>query len=243
MTVTKRGELLLASEHGVARSRDRGDSWEQLDIDEDVRTIFTVPSTGAIVAGTMNSVFRSDDDGETWVEHAPGAEDVFPESFADGSNGVLFVGTADGDIYRLTDAKAPWHQLPSMHDGSPVSGLVVLANGDVLAGTTFGLFRWTRRGDGWEELGLSREEKPGVTSVLLDADGRLLAATSAAGVLISSDRGRTWTSANRGLATRRIRRMVLAPDGAVYIATGTDGSGDAAIGGRIRIYKGRLVLR
>jgi hypothetical protein len=39
--------------------------------------------------------------------------------------------------------------------------------------------------------------------------------------------------------------MVLAPDGEFYIATGTDGLdyGDGAIGGRIRIYKGRLVHR
>jgi hypothetical protein len=45
------------------------------------------------------------------------------------------------------------------------------------------------------------------------------------------------------LATHRIRRMVLGPDGEFYIATGTNGLdyGDGLIGGRIRIYKGRLV--
>ncbi len=235
VTVTKRGDLLLASEHGVVRSRDRGDSWEQLDIDEDVRTIFTVPSTGVIVAGTTNSVFRSDDDGATWVEHAPGAEDVFPESFAEGRNGDLFVGTGGGDVYRLTGVTEPWHQLPSMHDGSPVYGLAVLANGDVLAGTTFALSRWTRGDDRWEELALSREEKPRVASVILDANGNVLAASSTAGVFISSDQGRTWTPANRGIATRRIRRMVLGPDGEFYIAT------DPVIGGPIRIYQGRRV--
>jgi photosystem II stability/assembly factor-like uncharacterized protein len=243
MTVTKRRDLLLASEHGGVRSRDRGDSWEQLDIDEDLRTIFTVPSTGVIVAGTTDSVFRSDDDGVTWVEHAPGVEDVFPESFAEGRNGDLFVGTGGGDVYRLTGVTEPWHQLPSMHDGSPVSGLAVLANGDVLAGTTFALSRWKRGDDGWEELALSREEKPRVASVILDPNGNLVAATSAAGVFISSDQGRTWRPSNRGLATRRIRRMVLAADGQFYIATGNDGLeyGDGVIGGRTRIYKGRLV--
>ena len=40
MTVTKRGDLLLAWENGVIRSRDRGDTWEQVDLHEDVRTIF-----------------------------------------------------------------------------------------------------------------------------------------------------------------------------------------------------------
>ena len=243
VTVTKRGDLLLASEHGVVRSRDRGGTWEQLDIDQDVRTIFTVPSTGVIVAGTTNSVFQSDDDGETWAEHAPGAEHVFPESFADGGNGDLFVGTAGGDVYRLTGVEQPWHQLPSIHDGSPVSGLAVLANGDVLAGTTFGLSRWKTGAAGWEQLALSREEKPRVSALILDANGYLVAASTAAGALISNDQGRTWRPANRGLATRRIRRMVLGPDGELYVATGTDGLdyGDGAVRGRTRIYKGRLV--
>lgn len=245
MTVTKRGDLLLASEHGVVRSRDRGDSWEQLDIDEDVRTIFTVPSTGVIVAGTIDGVFRSDDDGETWVEHSADAhaDDFFPESFAGGRNGDVFMGTGGGDVYRLTDLRRPWQLLPSMQDGSPVSGLTVLANGDVLAGTTFGLSRWKRGDAGWEQLALSREEKPRVASVILDANGNLVAATSAAGAFISSDQGRTWRPANRGLATRQIRRMVLGPDGELYIAAGTDGLdyGDAAREQRIRIYKGRLV--
>ena len=237
MTVTKRGDLLLASGDGVLRSGDRGATWEQLDIHEDVRTIFTVPSTGVIVAGTINSVFRSDDDGVTWVEHAPGAEDVYPESFAEGRNGDLFVGTGEGDVYRLSGVKEPWHQLPSMHDGSPAYGLAVLANGDVLAGTTFALSRWKRGEDRWEELALSREERPRVVSVIVDATGNLVAASSTVGVFISSNQGRTWTPANRGLATRRIRRMVLGPDGEFYIAT------DAVIGGPTKIYRGRPVAR
>ena len=122
-----------------------------------------------------------------------------------------------------------------MHDGSPVYGLAVLANGDVLAGTTFALSRWTRGDDRWEELALSREEKPRVASVILDANGNVLAASSTAGVFISSDQGRTWTPANRGIATRRIRRMVLGPDGEFYIGT------DPVIGGPLRIYQGRRV--
>jgi ligand-binding sensor domain-containing protein len=84
---------------------------------------------------------------------------------------------------------------------------------------------------------LSCEEKPRVASVILDANGNLVAATSTAGVFISSDQGRTWRPANRGLATRRIRRMVLGPDGEFYIAT------DAVIGGPIRIYQRRRVAK
>jgi photosystem II stability/assembly factor-like uncharacterized protein len=67
VTVTKRGDLLLASEHGVVRSRDRGDTWEQLDIDEDVRTIFTVPVSrndsgklGGFACARYNTLLRCD---------------------------------------------------------------------------------------------------------------------------------------------------------------------------------------
>jgi hypothetical protein len=39
--------------------------------------------------------------------------------------------------------------------------------------------------------------------------------------------------------------MVLAPDGEFYIATGTDGLDydDSRTGGRLRIYRGRLVQK
>ena len=85
---------------------------------------------------------------------------------------------------------------------------------------------------GSEQLALSREEKPRVSSVILDANGYLVAATSAAGALIASDQGRAWRPANRGLAARRIRRMVLGPDGELYIATAQlrDESGPARDG-------------
>jgi hypothetical protein len=53
------------------------------------------------------------------------------------------------------------NSLPSMHDGSPVSGLAVLANGDVLAGTTFTLSRWKPGDDQWEELALLRKRSRG----------------------------------------------------------------------------------
>jgi hypothetical protein len=111
-------------------------------------------------------------------------------------NGDVFVGTATGDVYRLGALNEPWHPLPPMKDGSPASGLAALANGTVLVGTTFALRRWQPGSDRWEDLALSREEKPRVSSVVVGGD-YVLAATAGTGVFISNDRGRTWTPANR----------------------------------------------
>lgn len=242
MTATARGDLLLAAGSGIVRSCDRGDTWEPVEFHDDARTLFTLPSTGVIVAGTRNRVFRSHDAGKTWQEDASGEDGVFPESFAGAGNGDLFMGTSHGDVYRLSETERAWRPLPSRSDGSPASALAVLTNGDVLAGTTFGLFRWKPGNDRWEPLALSREERPRVSSLILADSGDLVAATSAAGVLVSRDQGSTWRPANRGLATRRVRRMVLATGGELYVASGTNGLeyGDGETGGRIRIYRGRL---
>ena len=241
LATTRRGDLLVASGGQVFRSADRGDSWEHVEVHDDVHTILSARSTGVVIAGTTGGIFRSDDDGATWALSADYADELQPESLTANRNGDVFVGTATGDVYRLGALNEPWHPLPPMKDGSPASGLAALANGKVLVGTTFAFRRWQPGSDRWEDLPLSREEKPRVSSLVVGGD-YVLAATAGTGVFISSDRGRTWTPTNRGLATRRVRRMALASDGEVYVATEPSGaeSGAAAIGG-MRIYRGRFV--
>jgi photosystem II stability/assembly factor-like uncharacterized protein len=249
-SVTKRGDLLVAAEHGVLRSRDRGDTWEPVEVDENVSTLYTVPSTGLILAGTRQGVFLSSDDGETWKSHVfPSSEpdewsDVSPVSFAAGHNGDVFVATINGEVYQLTGER--WHSLPTLDDGTPPSALVVLPSGQVLAGTKFNLYGWTPGDRVWERLPLSAEERPRITSLLMDSRGHVFAGTSVVGAFLSTDGGQSWTPANDRLPRRRIREMVLGHDGTLYAATGNNGlvyDDDAASGGRVRIFKGRLTRR
>jgi photosystem II stability/assembly factor-like uncharacterized protein len=243
-SVTKRGDLLVAAEHGVLRSRDRGNTWEPVAVDENVRTLYTVPSTGLLLAGTLDAVFRSSDDGETWVSHSFGSTESSPVSFAAGQNGDVFVATVDGGVYQLTGER--WHPLPPLTDGTPPSALVALESGKVLAGTEFYLYRWTPGDGNWERLALSAEERPRISSLVMDNGGRLFAATGMVGAFLSTDGGQTWTPANDRLPRRRIRRMVLGLDGELYAATGTNGlnyDDSDNRGGRVRIFRGRLIRR
>jgi photosystem II stability/assembly factor-like uncharacterized protein len=247
ITATARGDLLMATSTALLRSRDRGDTWEavqaeNLEAEKEILTLFTVRSTGTIAGGRRDGVIRSEDGGQTWTKHSAGAsERVVPGTFADRGNGELIVGTADGALYRLPGAKETLWPLPS-HGGAAVTSLAVLANGDVLAGTTSGLFRLRPTSGEWDAVSLSREEEQHVTALIVDPRGHLVVATSAGGVLISNDEGRTWWPANQGLAKRPVRRMALGADGELYIATGTDGInyGDSAAGGRLRVYRGRI---
>ena len=258
-SVTKGGDLLVAAHPDVLRSRDRGDTWEPVtvaradregedDVAEDVRTLYTVPSTGLILAGTLNGVFLSKDEGKTWAAHsfagsesADGSE-FSPASFAANKNGDVFVATLGGAVYQLTGER--WRLLPTLDDGTPPSALVVLPSGQVLAGTEFNLYRWTPGDRIWERLALSAEERPRITSLLTDIRGRLFAGTSVAGAFLSTDGGQSWTPANDRLPRRKIRQMVLGHDGALYAATGTNGLNyDIVSGERVRIFRGRLVSR
>jgi photosystem II stability/assembly factor-like uncharacterized protein len=91
LAVADDGTLLLAAERGlVLRSRDRGESWEALDVDYPGSMFGALPLGGErwIVFGMEGKVFETRDHGDSWAEVDSGVEDT------------LFGGTqlADGRV-------------------------------------------------------------------------------------------------------------------------------------------------
>lgn len=248
MAFTKDGDLLMAIAFSLYRSRDRGETWEELELRREVRALVTVPSSGVILATTHDGLFRSLDSGATWIEPSIGPPPGSVEAFAAGADGALYAGGAveegEGAVFRSTDGGDRWHRVAPDSDISPVNAIAVLPDGDVVAGTRWGVIRWTPGDPEWQEFQL-RTSPTRVASLVVDSGGRLIAGTSAAGVFVSEDRGQTWTPANLGLPARDVRIVAAGADGQLYVAAGGYLSEGNAIRerGPLGIYRGRFLSK
>jgi hypothetical protein len=150
--------ILAATEHGVFLSRNKGQSWNAMNNGMGhpaVPAIIVTPRRAGngrnIFAGTRGTgVFRSTDDGNTWV--ATGLTNASISAFAtvdDGVEGtILFAALADGDggVFLSTDEGANWSAVSTGLRDIPVLSLCIALDGrggrDLIAGTNgYGVWR------------------------------------------------------------------------------------------------------
>ena len=176
-----------------------------------VLTIFA--HGGALYVGASGGgVFRSTDQGRTWIELNAGitAHRIFGRSASAfvSSGNILFVGTSSG-VYRLNSQGDGWtpvnNGLPADFGGAlPVDSLAV--SGTTLFASVAGpiiireVYRSGNQGQTWER---ADDGLPGALVFgaprLAATESTVLAAMSYAGIYRSTDLGGKWTLASAGL--------------------------------------------
>jgi ligand-binding sensor domain-containing protein len=96
-----------------------------------------------IFAGTYGSgIFRSTNNGDTWVETPFGLTHRFIFALAIHQRGDIFVGTNGGGVFRSLDNGGNWRDLNSGLTNLQVRTLAINASGYIFAGTIgAGVFR------------------------------------------------------------------------------------------------------
>jgi len=221
VTVTRRGDLLAySSGAGVLQSRDRGETWRRVGLTHHVNA-FLSTARGAILAGTEQGIFRSNDGGETWVERSIGLTAFRTLSLAGGPDGAVYASTSDGTVFRSTDDGDRWRPLAPL-GASSASALVVLRDGDLLAARhsgVNGLSRWDSTTRLWQSFSLSERRGVPVRAVMQDGRGTVFVATEGDGMFASVDEGSTWQPANDGLRSNQIFSLTVDADGRMVAGT------------------------
>ncbi|HET8644796.1 MAG TPA: hypothetical protein VFO85_04875, partial [Vicinamibacteria bacterium] len=212
--------LVAGTLGGVYRSRDGGRAWRRISPDghPDLRNVGSVAidhtDPEVIYAGTWHLPWKTTDGGRSWQPIASGMiddSDVMTMTI-DRRDPNLVYATACSGIYRSSDAAARWTRIRGIPSSSRRTRSFAQSpdTPDVLfAGTTEGVWSSEDGGANWRQL--TRKDVI-VNAVLALPGGLMLVGAEGAGVLRSTDAGRSWATSNQGFSERFVSRAVFDAD-------------------------------
>jgi photosystem II stability/assembly factor-like uncharacterized protein len=195
LAINSHGHIFAGIElGGIFRSTDNGDSWVHCYTGTSQNTyvralainsaghIFAGTSQGTISGSSAPGIYRSTDNGDSWMldSNGMGNRDVW--DLAISSSGQIFAG-AKGSVYCSTDNGESWRQ---RNTGLPEWGagkFAINSRGHVFALSSNGdggirIYRSTDNGDSWLAVG---ENPFGVqlNAIVIDKAGYIIAGTDA----------------------------------------------------------------
>ncbi len=179
-----------------------------------------VVGRGGVVVGVTSekNLFRLRSDEKTTERiYLPGKGEAV--AVVTSSSGAIFVGTADGEVYRSDDDGGSWVNVSRTPLNYGLSSLLIDRNGNIVAGTRGGgVFKLENEGWKRASTGLSS----GVIYALAQEEEFLFAGTDD-GVYVLSNRNDQWTKFSDMLTKIPVLSLALRGNKKVY--AGTSGFG------------------
>jgi photosystem II stability/assembly factor-like uncharacterized protein len=155
---------------------------------------------------TNDSVYKSRDDGATWITVTKGLGHARILSLAvDPANGsIIYAGTLGDAVYRSVDGGNRWSIINAgmKEHVAYVNGFVFHPQDPqtILAATTVGIFKTINGGMMWQEMPTKGMDSVYTVSAVMDPTAtNILYAGTSGGVYKSVNGGMTWKEANNGL--------------------------------------------
>ena len=195
LAINARGHILAGIEGGgIFRSTDNGDSWVQLNTGTSQNTyvralainpaghIFAGTSQGTIGGPSAPGIYRSTDNGDSWMLDSNGLGNRDVSVLAISSSGQIYAA-AGGSVFCSTDNGDSWRQKSTGLTAPWVYQFAFNSRGDIFALAANGdgssqIFRSTDNGDSWLAVG----ENPfgtGLDAIVIDKEGYIIAGTEA----------------------------------------------------------------
>jgi len=212
---------------GLYMSSDRGVTWSHRGWGEYIRTFYTeAGSDGTIWFACGNGVLRSIDRGKSWrVTTGSDVTEVLKVHVSPADPRTVFAATAYG-IIRSRDGGKRWEKVARGFHRTFTSDIVIdRANpGHLFAASEEGLYESKNGGDSWSSARFPRI----MANVVVQHPTRrheFWAGTEERGLLRSTDSGKSWREANRGLRHRTVYALAFDPSDPARMYAGTYGGG------------------
>lgn len=160
-----------------------------------------------VVGGDSGNVYVSMNDGLTWVERDPSFVENIYCLAAMGK--TIWAGTGHG-VFVSTDHGVSW---TSVNKGMPpplaISGLVATGTYIFAATEGFGIYRSANGGTTWAKVNTTNLDFYSLVTIRSDIFAGYPGGYSNGGVLVSTDNGITWTSADVGLTDSSVNALCV----------------------------------
>ncbi len=203
--------------------------WEQLPgLNGGYVEVLASNSSGEIFAGTSTAgIFKSTDNGNSWVEKNNGLTTDNVISLALNNAEDIFAGTFDSGMFRSTDNGESWDQINSGLTLMNIRSIVI----DNDSGYVFacagpnpfsgGVFRSSNNGDNWTPVNAGLPFGA-IFSLGIDSGNNMYAGSGfGAGVYISTNNGDNWSAS--GLTNQTVLSLTIDKiNNIIYAGTYTD---------------------
>lgn len=190
--------ILFASDSGIVRSIDNGNSWQLVGLPDQYVGAIESDTSGLIYAGTFvvsgteqAGIYKSDDNGDTWeqVFVVDGVAEAVTLHVTD--DGTVWYG-GSSQVWRSDDNGITWTDVSLPLGGYNVTGIDTDSEGTVYLTSNYMIGAWksTDNGISWIDI-IPPSDIGEMRAVAVDDDDEVFVAVNA-GVVRSSDGGETW---------------------------------------------------
>jgi len=155
---------------------------------------------GRILAATfLGGIYRSDDDGQSWVQIYTGSDIIDVRSLAVNSSGHIFAGSDGLGLFRSTDDGLTWERLNNALFTRTITTLLIKSSGEIFAGTFSSLYYSSDNGQTFtlRDNGITTSS---IYRIKSNSNEDLFTGTYNEGFFRSTDNGSNWIAINNGIS-------------------------------------------